>query len=121
MCVWTANEDVGGGGVDAFKRMFSKIDAKPTLQIKQNLKHDLSFLNKYVNSRRRVPEKVLVQSIRLLKPGEKKKTCPYMCQQSGPSQKPIQIQAKTERRRQSAVCTHPVNDPGEFNRRTKRC
>ena len=74
--MWTANEEVrggGGGGRGAFKRMFSKIDSKPTLQIKQNLKHDLSFLNKYVNSRRRVPAKVLVQSIRLLKPGEKKK------------------------------------------------
>ena len=62
VCVGTGD----GGG--AFKRMFSKMDAEPTLQIKQNLKHDLSFLDKYVNSRRPVPAKLLVQSIRLLKP-----------------------------------------------------
>ena len=65
VCVGTGD----GGG--AFKRMFSKMDAEPTLQIKENLKHDLSFLDKYVNSRRPVPAKLLVQSIRLLKPEEK--------------------------------------------------
>ena len=72
MCV--CGRGMGGGG-GAFKRMFSKIDAKPTLQRKRNLKHGLSFLDKYVNSRRPVPAKLLVQSIRLLKPEKHADTC----------------------------------------------
>ena len=55
--------------------MFSKIDAKPTLQIKQILEQDLSFLDKYVNSRRPVPARLLVQSIRLLKSEKHADTC----------------------------------------------
>ena len=51
--------------------MVSEIDAKPTFQRKQNLKFDLSFLDKYDNSRSPVPARLLVQSIRLLKPRKK--------------------------------------------------
>ena len=64
-----------GGWRGAFKRMFSKIDAKPTLQIKQIFEQDLSFLDKYVNSRRPVPARLLVQSIRLLKSEKYADTC----------------------------------------------